>query len=110
MSFSKTIQINVASNFSGPPGTKDVYIVIAFNKEAIQSDTPFTAAALKVCIFRLYYRLNNCINLWFRPGSLQSSLISKVGKLEYRQFCSLAEIASSRFAETQSISVTYVAK
>ena len=41
MAFSKSIHIDVASLLTGPPGWDDVKIVMAFDHNAIQSNTKF---------------------------------------------------------------------
>ena len=46
MVFTKSIHINVAPHLGGPKGMKEVYILMAFNKDAVKSaKEPFSSAA-----------------------------------------------------------------
>jgi hypothetical protein len=62
MSFRKTINITMPSDFGGPPGWNHLMIVMAFNQDAIHSIF-LQLGVTHIPKFRLYYQLNNCTNL-----------------------------------------------
>ena len=55
MVFSKEIRIQ-AKDLKGPPGAKEIYIVLGFNEDAIKStNSDFSSAVWKYVFHAVYY-------------------------------------------------------